>query len=264
MSRAPVLFVSHGAPTFATEPGVLGPQLRRLGRQLAALRAVLVVSPHWQTRGLRVMATPRPETIHDFGGFPAELYRLHYPAPGSPALASEAVKLLAAADFDPQLDDARGLDHGAWVPLLHLLPAANVPVFQVSLPVDLDTADALRLGRTLAPLRERGVLIVGSGNMTHNLHEVRFSPTGEAAHAREFTAWVRQAVRDNAVDRLIAYRRNAPHATRSHPTEEHFLPLLVALGANSEAAPAHVVEGGITYGVLSMESYAWGIDATLP
>lgn len=259
MSPAPVFFISHGAPTFALEPGKLGARLTALGKKLSGVKAVLVVSPHWETDGLRVMANKSPATLHDFGGFPQALYELQYPAPGHLQFAAEASQLLVEAGFKVSLDDERGLDHGAWVPLMHLLPAADIPVFQVSMPHTLDAAGALRLGRALAPLRQRGVLIVGSGSMTHNLYEFRQSGTGEAAYAREFAAWVRQAVLVDAADRLVDYRRLAPHAGRAHPTEEHFLPLLVAIGANGGDGAAQVIEGGITYGVLSMESYAWGL-----
>ena len=259
---APVLFISHGAPTFALEPGLLGPQLTALGAQLADIRAVLVVSPHWQTRGVKVMATAQPETVHDFGGFASALYDLHYPAAGHPALAAEVAQLLAEAGWPVAVDGQRGLDHGAWVPLRHLLPDAQLPVFQVSLPHDLDTAGALRLGQALAPLRARGVLVVGSGSMTHNLYEFRHAQADAADYAVEFTHWIRQAVNSNAVDKLVDYRQRAPHALRAHPTEEHYLPLLVAMGARSGDEPAHVIDGGITNGVLSMESYAWGLPAT--
>ncbi|WP_049622364.1 dioxygenase family protein [Frateuria defendens] len=256
-STAPVLFVSHGAPTFALDPGELGPRLAALGRRLDGLRAVLVVSPHWSTRGVKVMTAQVPSTVHDFGGFPEPLYALQYPAPGAPELAREAAALLAEAGFAVTPDAARGRDHGAWVPLLHLLPAARVPVFQVSLPHDLDTAGALRLGRALAPLRGRGVLIVGSGSLTHNLYEI--GAHSEAPYARDFTRWVREAVLAHDALRLRDYRHLAPAAERAHPTEEHFLPLLVALGASRDGEAAEVIEGGITYGVLSMESYGWGL-----
>lgn len=261
MTKAPVFFISHGAPTFALEPGRLGSRLRALGENLAEISAVLVVSPHWQTSEVRVMANKSPATIHDFGGFPPALYELQYPAPGHLEFAVEASRLLVAAGFETRLDDHRGLDHGAWVPLMHLLPTARVPVFQVSMPHALDTAGALRLGRAMAPLRERGVLIVGSGSMTHNLHELRPPGAQAASYASEFTAWVRQAVLANAVDQLVAYRVQAPHAAQAHPTEEHFLPLVMAAGANAGEAPGQVIEGEITYGVLSMESYVWGMTS---
>ena len=259
MTKAPVLFISHGAPTFAVEPGELGPRLLSLGGQLPALKAVLVVSPHWQSQGVKVMTASQPETVHDFGGFPSDLYALRYPAPGQPEVAREAARLLVEAGFSTSLDERRGLDHGAWVPLTHLLPQAQVPVFQVSMPAALSTAQAVKLGRALAPLRAQGVMILGSGSMTHNLNEVRQPGTQPAPYAEEFVAWVRAAVRANAVDRLIHYRDKAPHAERAHPSEEHFLPLLVALGAQAENDAVQVIDGGVTHSVLSMESYAWGM-----
>ena len=260
MNAAPSLFISHGAPTFALEPGLLGANLRALGSRVPDVKAVLVVSAHWQSRGSRVMTTLAPATLHDFGGFAAELYRLEYPAPGAPVLASQAGRLLTALGFLVNEDPERGLDHGTWVPMLHLFPDAHVPVFQVSMPYDLDTAGAWRLGRALGQLRDRGVLIVGSGSLTHNLYEVRQNGSDTAAYAREFASWVRDAVLRHDTDRLIRYRRTAPHAERAHPTEEHYLPLLVALGASTAGDETpEVIEGDMTYGVLSMESYAWGM-----
>lgn len=260
--RAPVFFISHGAPTFALEPGQLGAHLRDLGQQLAGIKAVLVVSPHWQTRELQVLTTPEPETVHDFGGFPAALYQLQYPAPGQPELAMEALRVLTAAGWSVTPDANRGLDHGAWVPLWHLLPQANIPVFQVSMPRRLDTAGALALGRALAPMREQGVLILGSGSLTHNLYDLQPPASPAVAYAVEFAHWMRQAVTGTDVAALLDYRRRAPHAERAHPTDEHLLPLLVALGASRESEAAQVIAGDITYGVLSMESYVWGMDNT--
>jgi 4,5-DOPA dioxygenase extradiol len=260
LQRAPVFFISHGAPTFALEPGQLGAHLRALGQQLSGVKAVLVVSPHWQTRELQVLTTPKPETVHDFGGFPAALYQLQYPAPGQPELAADALQLLTQAGWPVTADAHRGLDHGAWVPLWHLLPQANIPVFQVSMPHRLDTAGALALGRALAPLRDQGVLIVGSGSLTHNLYDLQPPAAPAAAYAVEFAHWIRHAVTRADVDALLDYRRLAPHAERAHPTQEHFLPLLVALGASHESEAAQVIAGDITHGVLSMESYAWGLN----
>ncbi|MBK9238294.1 MAG: dioxygenase [Rhodoferax sp.] len=255
---APVLFVSHGAPTFALEPGTLGRCLRAFGEQLTGIRAVLVVSPHWQTSGVQVMTGRQPETVHDFGGFPSVLYTLRYPAAGHPQLAAEAGRLLEQAGLSVGFDARRGLDHGAWVPLLHLLPNADLPVFQVSMPVDLDATGALQLGRALASLRAQGVMILASGSMTHNLHELDQTGAAAADYVVEFTHWVRQVVTAHDTERLVNYRKLAPHAQRAHPTEEHFLPLLVAVGATSGGEMMQVVDGGVTYGVVSMESYAWG------
>jgi 4,5-DOPA dioxygenase extradiol len=257
-AKAPALFVSHGAPTFALEPGLLGPKLTQLGEQLYGLAAVAVVSAHWQTAGVQVMRTPQPETIHDFGGFPPALYRLQYPAPGAPEFAADTAALLKAAGFGVTFDDSRGLDHGVWVPMLYLLPAAKVPVFQVSLPFAFNAEKALQLGGALKPLRQQGVLVMGSGSLTHNLREIGHTDPSNAAYALEFTAWVRRQVQDRDLEELANYQRRAPHAQRAHPTEEHFLPLLVAVGASDEEDTVDVIDGGMTYGVLSMESYVFG------
>src|SRR3954469_13755848 len=256
MPSAPVLFISHGAPTFALQPGLLGPRLQAAGAQLPRPRAVLVVSPHWMTRGVRVATTAAPATVHDFGGFDPALYRIEYPAHGAPEIAARTIEVLRAAGWPAQADEAQGLDHGTWVPLCFLYPQADVPVFQVSLPAGLTPAQAYALGKALTPLRDEGVMVVGSGSLTHNLYEFRMDGGGEdAAYAREFAAWVRQAVeaRDNA--RLQQTLELAPHAKRAHPTAEHFLPLLVAAGAASGEAKVQTLEGGITYGVLAMDSY---------
>ena len=255
MNEAPALFVSHGAPTFALEPGVLGPKLTSLRMEQWGLRAVVVASAHWQTHGVQLMRSESPKTVHDFGGFPPALYQLQYPAPGEPALASSASELLQAAGFDVSFDENRGLDHGVWVPMRYLLPAARTPVFQVSLPLDLDAPGAIRLGRALAPLRRQGVLVLGSGSLTHNLREIFDGSAASATYAVEFTEWVRRRVQERDLAGLMDYRRRAPHALRAHPTEEHFLPLLIALGAGEDADEVTVIDGGMTYGVLSMESY---------
>jgi 4,5-DOPA dioxygenase extradiol len=256
---APVLFISHGAPSFALEAGLLGPLLQSLGQQLSHIKAVLVVSPHWQTTNVTVMTTAQPDTVHDFGGFAAKLYTLQYPAAGAPALAQQAAQLLVASGFSTQQDEHRGLDHGAWVPLMHLFPQANVPVFQVSMPHSLSTQQAVQLGQALAPLRAQGVLIVASGSMTHNLYEVQAPASTPVAYAQEFSNWITTAVLANTINPVIHYRTQAPHAQRAHPTEEHFLPLLVALGAKAEHDSVQALAGGITHGVLSMDSFVWGM-----
>jgi 4,5-DOPA dioxygenase extradiol len=258
MSLAPVLFISHGAPTFALEPGVLGPNLQRIGAHLEGIRAVLVVSPHWQAPGLRVMTAERPATLHDFGGFPEPLYQLQYPAPGAPDVARETADILRAAGLAVSEDATRPYDHGAWVPLRFLLPDANVPVFQLAMPADLDTAGALALGQALRPLRERGVLVVGSGSLTHNLYEVRRT-ADTVPYAAAFADWATRSVLARDEEALVDYRRVSPEGARAHPTEEHYLPLLVAMGASHDDDTPSLVPGGMTYGVLSMDSYAWGL-----
>lgn len=258
MTPAPSLFVSHGSPMFALEPGLLGPALQRIGLALPDLAAVVIVSPHWQTRGVRVAASSAPQTIHDFGGFPPPLYALQYTPPGAPELAGEVAAMLANAGFDVAIDTQRGLDHGAWVPMRYLKPDADVPVFQVSLPHDIDAAGAFRLGRALAPQRARGVLVLGSGSLTHNLYEFR-QHIRDPEYAQAFADWVADAVRRRDIDALVDYRARAPHGERAHPTEEHYLPLLVALGASSSDDTATLVEGGMTHGVLSMDSFGFGL-----
>jgi len=262
MNRTPVLFLSHGAPTFALQPGRLGPQLTAVGEQLARPHALLVVSPHWMTRGVRVATTAQPQTVHDFGGFDPALYRIQYPAPGHPELAARTIEVLRAAGWPAEADPGQGLDHGAWVPMRFLYPEADVPVFQLSLPASLGAQQAYALGQALRPLRDEGVMVVGSGSMTHNLYEFRMHDDGqEAEYAREFAAWVRQAVEARDDQRLQETLRIAPHAQRAHPTAEHFLPLLVAAGAASDEHDVKTLEGGITYGVLSMDSYLYGAAA---
>jgi len=244
---------------FALEPGVLGPRLAQLGAALDGISAILVVSPHWQPSGLRVTGADRLTTIHDFGGFPQPLYELLYEPSGAPVLAQQVVDLFAQAGLAATLDVQRGLDHGAWVPLRYLKPQADVPVLQVSLPRGIDAEGALRLGQLLAPLRDQGVLIVGSGSLTHNLYEFR-RRIEDPQYAQEFADWVASALaqRDDAA--LVDYRTRAPHAARAHPTEEHYLPLLVALGASQSDEPRTRIVGGMTDGVLSMDSFGFGLS----
>lgn len=259
MTQTPVLFLSHGSPMFALEPGATGSRLQRLGAALTDVRAVLVVSPHWQTRVVAVTTTATPATLHDFSGFPAPLYQLRYPAPGAPASAHAAIELLNAAGIEADADSERGLDHGAWVPLMHLLPTAALPVFQVSMPASLDAPAALRLGAALTPLRGAGVLIVGSGSLTHNLQEFGRS-IADPEYAQAFADWVRVTVERGDVNALLDYRRRAPYARRAHPSEEHFLPLLVALGASLPGEIAQWIAGDMTHQVLSMAACGWGLD----
>jgi len=259
VSDTPVMFISHGAPTFALQPGRLGPQLTALGRALPRPDAVLVVSPHWMTPQVRVGTTAQPRTIHDFGGFDEALYDIEYPAPGAPKVAARTLDVLRQAGWEADADERRGYDHGAWVPLRFLFPDADVPVFQVSMPANLDAQSAYALGGALAPLRSEGVLVVGSGSMTHNLYEFRSSHGGdEAAYAKEFAGWMHETLTRHDHARLLETMALAPHARRAHPTTEHLLPLMVAAGAAGADAPVALLEGGITYGVLSMDSYVFG------
>lgn len=257
MFAMPVVFVSHGSPMFAVEPGRAGPALAALGLELPRPRAVLVVSPHWMTRSPGVLTSAAPDTIHDFGGFPPALYALRYPAPGHPALAMRTIEVLNDAGWGAQDDGQRGLDHGAWVPMNYLFPQADVPVFQVSLPVHLTARRAYALGQALAPLAEEGVLILGSGSLTHNLYEVAPDHRHSADYVQAFADWIAQVLADGDHERLQQVMSQAPQAGRAHPTPEHLWPLLVAAGAAGPSRPATRLQGGISHGVLAMDAYCF-------
>jgi len=260
MQRLPTLFVSHGAPTYALEPGVAGAGLAAAGKALPRPEAVLVVSAHWMTAQARVTSSPQPATIHDFAGFGDALYALKYPAPGHPQLAQRARKFLDAAGWPAQADAHQGLDHGAWVPLRHMFPEADLPVFQVSMPAALDARQALAYGAALAPLADEGVLIIGSGSLTHNLHDFFRAREVDAQYAGEFAAWIREAIQTGDRTRLADALTAAPHARRAHPTPDHFLPLLIAYGAARTPQPVTVLPGETIREVLVMESYVFGQD----
>lgn len=256
----PALFVSHGAPLFAVDAGETGPALTRWGQSLRArfpgLRGVVVMSPHWMARGVRVMAGERPATWHDFGGFPPELYELQYPAPGAPGLAQEVLALLQAAGVPAQADAQRPFDHGAWVPLMHLFPQADVPVVQVALPVGAGPAEVHALGAALRGLGRLGVLVVGSGSMTHNLAEFFGGAREPAPYVLEFSRWIESALQRSDLPALLDYRTQAPHAERAHPTEDHFLPLFFVLGAAGDGARVDYLSREVMYGMLAMDAFA--------
>jgi 4,5-DOPA dioxygenase extradiol len=256
----PTVFISHGSPMFALEPGQAGPALTALGKKLPRPTAIAVISPHWMTRGAAVCIAEKPETIHDFGGFDARLYQMQYPAAASINTSRNAIKLLASAGYQPVATEQWGLDHGAWVPLTYLYPKADVPVFQISLPAGMNTAQAVQYGQALQGLREEGVLIMGSGSLTHNLSEFRGGRDIDAEvqpYVTEFAHWVRDAALRGDSDALVHTFERAPHAKRAHPTDEHYLPLLVALGASNNSK-AQLVDGGVAYGILSMDSFVFG------
>ncbi len=267
MTDLPTVFVSHGAPTLALDPGETGRRLAALAGELPRPAAILVVSAHWDTAAPRVSGVARQRAIHDFHGFPEALYRLDYPAPGAPQLACRVQALLAESGIAAGIDAQRGLDHGAWVPLRMMYPDAAVPVTQLSLQSRLGPAHHYRLGRALSVLRHEGVLIMGSGSFTHNLGEFgRHAADGPpASYVREFREWVRAELEAGDLDRLFDYREHAPHAVRAHPTEEHLLPLFVALGAAGAQPKVRHIHDGVTYGILAMDIFAFGGDTvTVP
>lgn len=256
LAALPTLFVSHGAPLFAVEHGTTGPALQAWGAQLPTdLRGVVIMSPHWMSRGPAVMTTAQPPTWHDFGGFPPALYELQYPAPGSPAIAQEVFALLAAAGIQAQPDGNRPFDHGTWVPLMHLLPQAQVPVVQVALPVGAGPREVYALGAALASLRDQGILVVGSGSMTHNLGEFFGGGRVASPYVLEFSRWIETKVMAGDLEALFNYRSLAPHAQRAHPSEDHFLPLFFALGAAGTAAQPTYLSREVMYSMLAMDAF---------
>ncbi|HXP95603.1 MAG TPA: class III extradiol ring-cleavage dioxygenase [Telmatospirillum sp.] len=259
MSKFPSLFLSHGAPSLILEDVPARHFLEQIGQQLPTPSAILVASAHWEARGPKVSAAMAPKTIYDFSGFPAELYAMTYPAPGAPALAGKAVQLLQEAGCPAVIDEQRGLDHGAWAPLKLMYPAASIPVASLSLLPDGGPAAHLAIGEALRPLREDGVLIVGSGSLTHSLRDVFAHPLGAPTPSwvSAFQDWTADAIAQDKRDDLLAYRRLAPSATRNHPSEEHFLPLFVALGAGTPGHPGRRLHGSIDLGVLAMDAYAF-------
>jgi 4,5-DOPA dioxygenase extradiol len=257
----PVLFLSHGAPTLALEAGETGTAWRQIAAQLAKPSAILVVSAHWETNIPTVSRAVLPGTIHDFSGFSEALYKLRYPAPGAPKMAEETAQALRQAGIQVALDDTRGLDHGAWIPLSLMFPGADIPVAQLSIQPEQSPAWHIELGRALRPLREQGVLIVCSGAITHNLRAIFQHPQGEPAPAwvGEFCDWIAGKIAAGDIDALSNYRALAPHAMLNHPTDEHLLPLFVALGAARRIDNSQRINHVMTYGLLAMD--AWLFDA---
>lgn len=249
----PTLFISHGSPMHAIEPGAARVAWEGIARELPRPKALLIASAHWETNLPMLTGNAKPETIHDFYGFPKPLYEIQYPAPGAPEIGARALGLLKNAGFTAAIDGCRGLDHGAWSPLLHMYPDADVPVLQVSVQTELGAKHHLALGRALAPLAHEGVLLIGSGHMTHNLRERREG--APAAYVREFQAWVKQKIDDRDFDSLCNYRSLMPQSVRAHPTDEHFLPLFVALGAADANYRAKRVYDAIETGSLAMDAY---------
>ena len=239
----------------ALEAGEAGLAWAALGKRLGKPKALVIASAHWETNVPMLTGSARPETIHDFSGFPEPLYRLRYTAPGSPAVAQQAAQLLKDHGFTAAIDGCRGLDHGAWAPLLYMYPDADVPVVQVSLQPELGTRHHLALGRALRKLEEDNVLVVGSGHMTHNLRDWMRGAGKPAPYAAEFAEWVREKLEAHDLDALADYRSRSPHGVRAHPTDEHFLPLFVAVGAARENYMPERILKSVDAGVLAMDAY---------
>lgn len=255
--KMPVLFLSHGAPTVALDPGETGAAWRWIAAHLPRPSSILVVSAHWETRVPTISRAMHPETIHDFGGFAAQLYKLRYPASGAPQMAEAAAELLQKAGIAVELDETRGLDHGAWIPLSLMFPDCDIPVTQLSIQPEQNPARHLALGRALRPLREQGVLIAGSSAITHNLRAVFRHPHDAPVPAWvvEFCDWMGEKISAGDMEALADYRTLAPHAVQNHPTDEHLLPLFVALGAAGNVADSLHLNQVVTYGLLAMDAW---------
>lgn len=265
MCRPPVVFLSHGSPDVLLQAKDAVACWRNLGRRLPVPRGILAISAHWQARMATLSLAEAPQTHHDFRGFPPALHAMAYPAPGAPALARHTLELLSAAGLAAESVTERGLDHGAWVPLMALYPEARIPVCQLSLSRD-GPAGHLALGRALAPLRDEGILILASGAITHNFAWLDWhARPGQSPlpRAQAFADWVGGCLTEGRIDDLAAYRAT-PLGAEAHPSEEHFLPLFVAIGAasgpspGSTAPPPERLRPAFTYGALAMDAYVWG------
>jgi len=249
------LFVSHGAPTIAIEDDAYTRTLREYGHSLAGARAIAVVSAHWEAPPpIRVNAAARPEPIYDFGGFPRQLYTMRYDAPGEPELAKEIAALIGGT-----LETARGWDHGLWVPMHVMLRDNPIPAVEISLPSGVPPRELLALGRALAPLRDRGVIVAGSGGIVHNLRalDLRDKESEPASWAAEFDAWAWEKIEARDFETLAEYRTKAPHAKLAVPTPEHFDPVFIPLGASREEDQIVNVFAGFHYATLSMRTFAF-------
>ncbi|CCQ73016.1 dioxygenase [Magnetospira sp. QH-2] len=260
MSRLPSLFLSHGSPTMALTDGPTERFLDKLGNQLARPKAVLCISAHYLAAEPTLSSGGAPATIHDFYGFPDALYDIDYPAQGDPVLAQRVADLLAKAGVPTHMDPLRGFDHGTWVPIGRMFPEADVPVVQLSLDPRQPPETHHNIGSLLRPLRDEGVLIIGSGGATHNLHQfVRAIPDAPPPDwVSDFDTWLHENLISGHHDELFDYRRRAPHAAKNHPTEEHLLPLYYALGAASPEEPRTRIHWAFSGGALSLAAYAFG------
>ena len=264
MASFPSLFISHGSPDIAIAETEATRFLRSLAADLPRPRAIVVASAHFEAENkVLVSGDEQPETIYDFGGFDRRLYQMRYPAPGDPALAGRIVKALAENGFAAEIATERGFDHGTWVPLILAYPEADIPVVQVSVDPSQGPTHHLALGEALKPLRDEGILVVGSGSFTHNLREAfGRMQQGERqaetpAWVADFANWMSEHLLAGDREALADYRARAPFAVENHPTDEHLMPLYVAMGAAGADATARKLHGSRDFGVLSMEAFAF-------
>lgn len=255
-SRMPVVFVGHGSPMAALELTETTKVWAKLGRRLPTPKAILCISAHWETQGTCVTSNPMPKTIHDFYGFPKELYQLQYPAPGDPALAARVAALTGGKP-----DASWGLDHGAWTVLLHAFPDAAVPVLQLSVDQSKSPQEHLELGRRLAALRDEGVLVLASGNTVHNLRHADFSMRQGHPWAERARVLIRDAVAQRDFDTLTGYSKLGPDLDLAINRGDHYLPLLYAVGASDESDTLDIINDRSEMGGLAMTTFIWNPKA---
>jgi 4,5-DOPA dioxygenase extradiol len=257
----PSLFISHGAPTLLIEQTDARDFLLGLAERFPTPKAILVISAHFNAQVPVITSADHPETIHDFGGFPEILYQQQYPAPGDPVLAVQIAERLQAAGFPAVTHAGRGLDHGAWIPLMLAYPKADIPVLQLSISMNQSPEWHYRLGQALQPLRDQGVMIFGSGSASHNLRAV-FSgsfrlDSPEPEWVSDFTGWLADRIEAGDHEAILSAVQAGPHGRENHPTMDHILPLFVALGAGGNG-PSHRLHQSTTYGVIAMDAYSFG------
>lgn len=261
-TRMPTLFISHGGPNVVTDPSEAHDFLKSLHTLVDRPSAIVIASAHFEAAGPAVVRDPAPGMIYDFGGFDPALREMVYPAPGDTQLADRIISDLKAAGFDAQGMDKRGFDHGTWNPLILGFPEANVPVVQVSVDPARDARYHYEVGAALSALRDEGVLIIGSGHITHNLKTLislmrsgTLATDEQIAEVDAFTDWIRDNLAAGKIDALINWRRHAPYAAENHPTDEHFMPFFFALGAAGPAPAAERVHASRQMGMFAWDSY---------
>lgn len=258
MTRLPTFFISHGSPMLAIQESPAHQFLLSLGDTFPKPKAIVIASAHWESIGAPAISLAKnPETIHDFGGFPRALFEIQYPAPGAPDIAIQAKALLEQEGFTVKTSTNRGLDHGAWVPLRLMYPQADIPVTQVSILQGATPTEHLRVGHALSNLRDEGVLVIGSGSLTHNLYEFRGHDIDASVPSwvSDFDQWMQERLEQSDAESLLNYRERAPYAAKNHPSEEHIAPLFVTMGAAGESIKAERIHRGYEYGVLAMDIY---------
>ncbi|EOR10551.1 DODA-type extradiol aromatic ring-opening family dioxygenase [Acinetobacter tandoii] len=253
LQTLPGLFISHGSPMLALNPEQVGPALQRLSSNLPTPKAIVVMSAHWESQALEVNTGIRPETWHDFRGFPPALYEIRYPAPGDPQLAEDILKRLSDAGFDAHANNSRPRDHGVWMPLLHMFPNADIPVVEISLPMHMSAEQIYQIGQALSVLREQQVLLIGSGSITHNLSELSWHGESQDVPiwASTFRNYVVQKLSHQDYEAVLDWN-SIPYVQRNHPTLEHFAPLFFAMGTGKRF---NIVHSSFTMGSLGMDIY---------